>query len=120
MDTKFVILVVISALLVAAIYSSSTSVVFAATTNCIYSGKNTAFCVTDDSAADVYRCDKQKDGTWKCDKIQAIVNVPPGLTDALDDATGPAGPLQEGGVLEQPESTESNNTFTRANISALE
>ena len=119
MDTKFVIFAAISTLLVAAIYGSSTSVVFAAV-SCLDFDKNTKVCVTDTST-DLYECVKQDDGKWVCTKLPPS-SVPPGLAGALEDATGPAGPLKEGGVLEEPESDqpESNNTFTRANISALE
>ena len=107
MDTKFVILMVISALFVTTIYSSSTSVVFGET-SCISVGSK-AICVSDDSDfGGLYACVEQKDKTWKCEKVKASANVPPALTDALDDAIGPAGPLQEGRVLEK---LESNATF---------
>ena len=103
MDTKFVIFVVISTLLVAAIYSSSTSVVFAAVSciDAIGTDKPTKFCVTDTSP-DMYKCVKQDDGKWKCTKTPASTNVPPGLTDALNDATGPKANLNDRGVLEDP------------------
>jgi hypothetical protein len=101
MDTKFMILLVISALFVAAIYSSSTSVVFAAT-SCIIVG-NTAICAFDDSDfGGLYKCEYQKDETWKCEKVKASANIPPGLTDALNDVTGPKANLNDRGVLEDP------------------
>lgn len=77
-----------------------------------------------------------KDKTWKCEKVKASANVPPGLTDALEDATGPRPNLKDGGVLEDPTTLpkleqdvvprgelgniQENNTFSRANISALD
>jgi hypothetical protein len=101
MDTKFMILLVISTLLVVSIYSSSTSVVFAET-NCISVG-NKAACLSDDSDfGGLYICEEQKDKTWKCEKVKASANVPPGLTDALNDATGPKANLNDRGVLEDP------------------
>jgi hypothetical protein len=101
MDTKFMILLVISTLLVVSIYSSSTSVVFAET-SCISVG-NKAACLSDDSDfGGLYICEEQKDKTWKCEKVKASANVPPGLTDALNDATGPKANLNDRGVLEDP------------------
>ena len=101
MDTKFMTLSVMSALLVAAIYSSYTSVVFGET-SCISVG-NKAACVSDDSDfGGLYICEEQKDKTWKCEKVKASANVPPGLTDALNDATGPKANLKDRGVLEDP------------------
>jgi hypothetical protein len=101
MDTKFMIFVVTSALFVAAVYSSSTSVVFGET-SCISVGSK-AICVSDDSDfGGLYACQEQKDKTWKCEKVKASANVPPGLTDALEDATGPKANLNDRGVLEDP------------------
>ena len=101
MDTKFVIFVVISALFVAAVYSSSTSVVFGET-SCIIVGSK-AVCASDDSDfGGLYICEEQKDKTWKCEKAKASANVPPGLTDELKDATGPRANLNDRGVLEDP------------------
>lgn len=101
MNTKFAISVVISALFVTAVYSSSTSVVFGET-SCISVGSK-AICVSDDSDfGGLYVCEEQKDKTWKCEKVKASANVPPGLTDALEDATGPKANLNDRGVLEDP------------------
>ena len=108
MDTKFVILIFISALFVATIYHSSSKSVVFGETSCISVGSK-AICVSDDSMfGGLYACEEQKDKTWKCQKVKASANIPSGLTDALDDAIGPAGPLQEGRVLEK---LESNATF---------
>jgi hypothetical protein len=101
MDTKFMILLVISTLLIVSIYSSSTFIVFAET-SCIIVG-NTAVCVSDDSDfGGMYKCEYQKDETWKCEKVKASANIPPGLTDALNDVTGPKANLNDRGVLEDP------------------
>jgi len=136
MDSKSVIFVVISALFVATIYSSSTSVVFAVT-SCITVG-DTAVCASDDPlVGGMWKCEYQKDETWKCEKVKASANIPPGLADALNDATGPKANLNDRGVLEDPttspqleqdvgpreefrELPENNMTFSRANISALD
>jgi hypothetical protein len=135
LDTRFVIFVVISALFIATIYSSSTSVVFGET-SCIILGSKAACVSDDDMFGGLYICEEQKDETWKCEKVKASANVPPGLSDALDDAIGPAGPLQEGGVLEDPtttgpklghdvlpkgggvleQQTENNMTFSKSNV----
>jgi len=101
MDTKFMILLVISTLFVAAVYNSSTSVVFGET-SCISVGSKAA-CISDDADfGGLYICEEQKDKTWKCEKVKASANVPPGLTDALNDATGPKANLNDRGVLEDP------------------
>ena len=81
MKTSFVVLMVISTLLVAAIYSSSTSFVFA-DVSCLDSDKKTKMCVTNTSP-DLYECVKQDDGKWKCTKIQPSANVPPVLQTHL-------------------------------------
>jgi hypothetical protein len=102
MDTKFMILLAISTLLVAAVYSSSTSVVFGAETSCIIVGSK-AICAFDHSdVGGLYVCEEQKDKTWKCEKVKASANVQPGLTDALNDAIGPKANLNDRGVLEDP------------------
>ncbi len=135
MDIRFVIFVVISALFVATIYSSSTSVVFAVT-SCITVG-DTAVCASDDPlVGGMWKCEYQKDETWKCEKVKASANIPPSLTDAINDATGPKANLNDRGVLEDPTTLpkleqdvvprgglgnmQENNTFSRANISALD
>jgi hypothetical protein len=118
MHTKFVILAVISTLLVAAIYSSTTSVVFAAV-SCIDASKTQKFCVTTTEPGNMYDCVKQDDGKWVCKKVPQESKIPSGLSDALEDVTAAKAPktLNE---AEEPEQPDSNNTFTRANISALE
>ncbi|MDW3612548.1 MAG: hypothetical protein QOK90_10505 [Nitrososphaeraceae archaeon] len=84
----------------------------------------------------MWKCEYQKDETWKCEKVKASANIPPGLTDALNDATGPKANLNDRGVLEDPTTLpkleqdvgprgglgnlQENNTFSRANISALD
>lgn len=135
MDSKSVIFVVISALFVASVYSSSASVVFGET-SCISLGSK-AICVSDDSDfGGLYACVELKDKTWKCEKVKASANVPPGLTDALEDATGLRPNLKDGGVLEDPTTLpkleqdvvprgglgnmQENNAFSRANISELD
>jgi hypothetical protein len=129
------IFAVITALFVAAVYSSSTPVVFGET-SCISVGSK-AICVSDDSDfGGLYACVELKDKTWKCEKVKASANVPPGLTDALNDATGPRANLNDRGVLEDPTTSPqleqdvgpnegvlgnlqgNNMTFSRANITA--
>jgi hypothetical protein len=117
MKTSFVVLMVISTLLVAAIYSSSTSFVFA-DVSCLDFDKKTKMCVTSTSP-DLYECVKQDDGKWKCTKIQPSANVPPGLADALKDVTAAKAPTN-GKILSENEDTGDNMTFSRANISALD
>ena len=96
---------VISTLLIVSIYSSSTFVVFGET-SCISVGSK-AICVSDDSDfGGLYACVEQKDKTWKCEKVKASANVPPGLTDALNDATGPRANLNDRGVLEDPTTSQ--------------
>jgi hypothetical protein len=92
---------------------------------------------TDDSDfGGLYACVELKDKTWKCEKVKASANVPPGLTDALNDATGPSANLNDRGVLEDPTTSPqleqdvgpnegvlgnlqgNNMTFSRANITA--
>jgi hypothetical protein len=87
MKNTFLILSVVSALLVSVIYSPSASAVDEVTTDCSYTkDKKTAFCSTSDSE-DVYRCDKQKNGTWKCGTIsRATSSIPQDLKDAVVDA----------------------------------
>jgi len=117
MKTSFVVLMVISTLLVAAIYSSSTSFVFA-DVSCLDFDIKTKMCVTSTSP-DQYECVKLDDGKWKCTKIQPSANVPPGLADALKDVTAAKAPTN-GKILSENEDTGDNMTFSRANISALD
>ena len=100
------ILPMVAFMLIASVYSSSTSVVFGET-SCISVGSK-AICVDDDSDfGGLYVCVEQKDKTWKCEKVKASANVPPGLTDALNDATGPKANLNDLGVLEDPTTPKS-------------
>jgi hypothetical protein len=129
MNINSVIFVVISGLFVATIYSSSTSVVFAAVVcvDGVGTDKPTKFCITD-SSPDNYKCVQQDDGKWKCEVIKSA-NVPPGLTDALNDATGSKAPLNDRGVLEDPTqqgigpnegipgNLQGNNAFSELNSS---
>ena len=94
MDTKNLTFGIISALFLAAIYSS-TAQIFAVenspTMSCSYTkDKKTAFCSDNDpSNNDVWRCDKQKNGTWKCGKIpkESGPNLPTDLKKGLSIAT---------------------------------
>jgi len=115
MNTNIVIFTVISTLLVGVIYSSSTPAVLA-DVSCIDYDKKTKVCAT--SGGDMYDCVKQDDGKWKCTKIPSA-NVPPGLSDALDDVTAQKA-LNNGKILSENEESVDNMTFSRANISALD
>jgi hypothetical protein len=94
MEGKFLMCGIIFGLFVAAIYSSSARV-FAAevapTMSCSYTkDKKTAFCSDNDpDNNDVWRCDKQKNGTWKCGKVAAATggSISPDLSKALSIAT---------------------------------
>jgi len=66
----------------------------------------------------MYDCVKQDDGKWKCTKIPSA-NIPPGLSDALDDVTAQKA-LNNGKILSENEESGDNMTFSRANISALD
>lgn len=82
---------IISVLFFAGIYSSSTQI-FAVENNyvmsCSYTkDKKTSFCSDNDPTNnDVWRCDKQKNGTWKCGKIprESGSNLPTDLGKALN------------------------------------
>jgi hypothetical protein len=119
MYTKIAIFTLISALLVAVFYSSSTSLVFA-DISCIDFDEKTKICAST-SDGNMYNCVKQDDGKWKCTKIPEEANVPPGLTDALEDVTAATVP-NDGKILSENEDTAENDnmTFSRANISALD
>jgi hypothetical protein len=120
MDTKFMISLLISPLLVATIYSSSISVVFADVSciDAINTDKPTKFCVTDKSP-DMYKCVQQDDGKWKCTKTPASANVPPGLTDALNDVTGSKVDLNDRGVLEDPTTLPKLEQHVGPNVGVL-
>ena len=115
MNTNIVIFTVISTLLVGVLYSSSTPVVLA-DVSCIDYDKKTKVCAT--SGGEMYDCVKQDDGKWKCTKIPSA-NIPPGLSDALDDVTAQKA-LNNGKILSENEESGDNMTFSRANISALD
>ena len=74
---------VISAFLVAAIYSSSVSVVFAFKGGCSFTPGGDVICVTKDKK--VYYYTKVKT-TYRCDLQVAKTGIPPALSDALDAA----------------------------------
>jgi hypothetical protein len=86
-----VIFVVIGSLLVAAIYSSSTFIVFAELhTACSGTGKTTASCTvldTEDGTSTNWDCTKNKDGkTWSCVKALKTggsTNIPSALKNAI-------------------------------------
>jgi hypothetical protein len=51
--------------------------------------RKTAFCLTENEGTEsLWRCDKQKNGTWKCGEIAARLsgNVSSALKDALNKA----------------------------------
>jgi hypothetical protein len=87
MDAKFVIFMAISFVLVAAIYSSSVSVAFAAFA-CINTKDQGLIVCTDSKTKTFTFCTKDKNGDWKCEKaIESTVKIPPNLQDAIDAAT---------------------------------
>ncbi|MDP9305304.1 MAG: hypothetical protein M3O68_03050 [Thermoproteota archaeon] len=94
MDSKYLTATIIGGLFVALAYSSSAQV-FAADNSYIMScsytkDKKTSFCSDNDpSNNDVWRCDKQKNGTWKCGKIprESGGSLPTDLKKALNLAT---------------------------------
>ncbi len=83
---KSVIFVAIGALLAAAIYSSSVSVVYATVACAKSKDGKTAFC-TDSVKQTFYKCTKDKKGTWSCQDITAkeagSINIPFALKDAI-------------------------------------
>ncbi len=92
MKTTFVILSIVSTLLIGALYSSSAvSGLEEYVMSCSYTkDKKTSFCSDNDpNNNDVWRCDKQKNGTWKCGKIpkESGGGIPPDLSKALSIAT---------------------------------
>jgi len=92
MQFKPVIFVVISAILVAAIYSLSTFVVFASTTTTYQTKNSRILCVGDekskscakDTSGDVtvWMCTKNN-GKWKCVEAKSVTAPPAGLDQAL-------------------------------------
>ena len=140
MDAKFVIFVSVSAILIAAVYSSSVFIVFAETiTYCSYNkSKTKASCSNiDDSGPSTevtnWSCTKNKSGTWSC--TEAASQPPtPDLQNAITGAksrASAAGAATEGGnnntsvfnggvvkggaVFKGGAAIEGNNTSTNSN-----
>ena len=120
MKSKFVILVIIGTLLVAAIYSSSVSVVYAARTVCwnVPDGKTT-FC-TNTGTEKFVRCDLIS-GKWVCKMMSTApsTDIPPALNDALDATIGESqnttkvpktGILNDGGLIQDDKNGDNNDT----------
>jgi hypothetical protein len=107
MNIKFVIFVVISALLVGAIYSSSTFVVFAAVTSCIAVSKTMEQCTVldeEDKSFTSWTCTTKNGGkTWSCVEDKSKPAVPP---SALNDALTKAG----ANIAQQQLTTGENDT----------
>ena len=124
MDTKYSIFVIISALLVAAIYSYSSSIFFvsAATTSCSATSKTTTTCVVqDDKGLSAWDCKLNKDGkTWSCKQAKTMTggSIPPELTDSLTVATEDTQNntkvpktdlLNDGGLLKDDDTADTSN-----------
>jgi hypothetical protein len=81
---------VLPAVLAVAICGLGVSVASAFETSCSFNKKKTvAFCTNDDpDDKTLWRCDKQKNGTWKCfgTQVQKLTSAPTALRDALDKA----------------------------------
>ena len=77
--------------LVLAAYSSSISLIFAASCQ-YYAGKTKADCINtdEDGHSTRWACEKLKDGNWTCVQVQQTSTgpIPPELSDAIDK--GPA------------------------------
>lgn len=94
MESKYLMFGIVFGLFVAAVYSSSARVLAAQdntyTMSCSYTkDKKTAFCSDNEPTNnDVWRCDKQKNGTWKCGKIpkESGPNLPTDLKKGLSIA----------------------------------
>ena len=90
MNLKIGILSITMATLLTAVYSSSAfgAAADTYTMSCSYTkDKKTAFCSDNDPTNnDVWRCDKQKNGTWKCGKTvsQSSTSLPTDLKKGLD------------------------------------
>lgn len=93
MNTKLMIFVAIGSLLVAAIYSSSMSVVYATIACAKSKDGKTAFC-TDSVKETFYKCTKNKNGNWSCQDITpkeaGSTSIPSDLKKAMDLASGSA------------------------------
>lgn len=96
MKFTLIMVSVLSAMIFTTAYASS--VAFSAgneyVMSCSYTkDKKTSFCSDNDPTNnDVWRCDKQKNGTWKCGKIprESGPSLPTDLKKALDLANGSA------------------------------
>ncbi|HEY7226566.1 MAG TPA: hypothetical protein VH481_00375 [Nitrososphaeraceae archaeon] len=107
MHTKFVIFLAISTVFVAAIYSSSVSVVFGATTSCYNTDKTHSSCTVSETDAagkltqTFWDCTYHKSTkTWSCVEASAPPPPPPGISDAIVKAQShlsAAGAATEGG-----------------------
>jgi hypothetical protein len=90
MNLKIGILSITMATLLTAVYSSSAfgAAADTYTMSCSYTkDKKTAFCSDNDPTNnDVWRCDKQKNGTWKCGKTvsQSSTSLPTDLKKGLE------------------------------------
>ena len=86
MTAKFIL----PAVLAVAICGLGVSVGYAFETSCSFNKKKTvAFCTNDDPGDHtLWRCDKQKNGSWKCSgtQVHKMTSVPTGLSDALNEA----------------------------------
>jgi hypothetical protein len=117
MDGKFVIFMAISFVLVAAIYSSSVSVAFAAFA-CINTKDQGLIVCTDSKAKTFTFCTKDKNGKWNCEKaLESTNKLPPDLNNAInaaieesqDTKEGPKTDLLDNGALLEENNTDSND-----------
>jgi len=100
LETKFLVFVVISTLLVATMYSSSVLAKQVTKTTVLKTKYSTTYCTGDsthavctvvdngDHTTSSFICDKQKNGTWKCVQDQTVGNISAGLKQALISAQG--------------------------------
>ena len=81
------VFVIISALLVLAIYSSSIPIVFADAIECVFSpsGKE-AECVVNIGVTRFYQCTIDEKGGWHCVTVEVRGNPPPALKNAIAKA----------------------------------
>ena len=103
MKLELIMVSVLSSIIFTSAYASS--IAFSADSyvmSCSYTkDKKTSFCSDNDPTNnDVWRCDKQKNGTWKCGKIprESGPSLPGDLKNALDKAQlGIGGETLKGG-----------------------
>ena len=117
MNTKFLILTTISAILALAIYASSSDLGYIAyadtNTSCTGVSKTVSVCVVMDDHGDVsdWKCTYHKTTkTWSCEAMRQTggsANVPPALKDALVKA--------QAGVKGTGESGSNNTSITDGN-----